>query len=152
MAAPTLPLAPVWRRLAALLYDGFILLALSFCYGAAATLLETLTGLHKGDYQPMFASGWFSLGWVLTLVGFYYWFWRKSGQTIGMRTWRIKLTDGANIGAAPTRRQCLVRALIAPPLIALGGLAYWYSLFNHRRECLHDKISRTQVITVPKSA
>ena len=61
--------APVWRRLAALLYDSFILLAISFLYGAAATLAGTLAGWHQADYQPMFRHWLFTLGWVAVLAG-----------------------------------------------------------------------------------
>jgi uncharacterized RDD family membrane protein YckC len=145
------PTAPLWRRLAALLYDGFILLALSFAYGAVATAIAAAIGLQSQDYRPMFHHWLFSLGWVVTLQGFYYGFWRKSGQTIGMRTWRIRLTDGANAAVLAGRGQCLVRLLLAPPLVLLGGLGYWYSLFDPRGDCLQDKLSRTRVVLMPKN-
>lgn len=145
------PTAPLWRRLAALLYDGFILLALSFAYGAAATAAAALLGVQAQEYQPMFRHWLFGLGWAATLQGFYYGFWRKSGQTIGMRTWRIRLSDGGDAAALAGPVQCLVRLLVAPPLILLGGLGYWYSFFDRRGDCLQDRLSATRVVLVPKN-
>lgn len=150
MNNPEFPAAPVWRRLAALLYDSFILLAISFLYGAAATLAGTLAGWHQGDYQPMFRHWAFTLGWVLVLAGFYIWFWHKSGQTIGMRTWRLKLVDGSNQLRTPSWHRCVLRALVAPPAIVLAGVAYWYRLIDRQRRCLHDRLSQTHVIEIPK--
>ena len=142
--------APVWRRLAALLYDSFILLAISFLYGAAATLAGTLAGWHQADYQPMFRHWLFTLGWVAVLAAFYIWFWHKSGQTIGMRTWRLKLVDAGSPHHTPSWRLCALRALVAPPMVVFGGIGYWYQLIDKQRRCLHDRASRTQVIEVAK--
>ena len=151
MTSANFPSAPIWRRLAALLYDSFILLALSFCYGAIATFMGAALGVHAEDYQPMFHHWLFTIGWIGTLAGFYYWFWRKSGQTIGMRTWRIQLCDGNDQSQRPSGRQCLLRMLFAPLLILLAGVAYWYRLLDRRGACLHDRLSHTQVVVVPKN-
>jgi len=154
--APAPSSAPVWRRLAALVYDVFILLAVSFLYGASATLVGTLLGWHQADYQPMFHHWSFSLGWVAILVAFYVWFWHKSGQTIGMRTWRLKLVEGRELadgrGSQSTAswHTCLLRALVTPPLVLLGGVGYWYGLIDRQGLCLQDKLSRTSVILVAK--
>lgn len=150
-AASAWPAAPLWRRLAALLYDSFILLALSFAYGAAATAVAAMMGMQARDYQPMFQHWLFGLGWVVILQGFYYGFWRKSGQTIGMRTWRIRLGDRADAAAPAGRLQCLARVVLAPPLVLLGGLGYWYSFIDRRGDCLQDRLSGTQVVLVPKN-
>jgi uncharacterized RDD family membrane protein YckC len=150
MSNPNFLTASIGRRLAALLYDSFILLALSFTYGALLTLIGVLSGLTAQDYQPMFRHWLFPLGWLLTLQIFYYWFWRRSGQTLGMRTWRIRLYNAAQEDAPVSPRQCLIRALITPPLILLGGLAYWYRFFNANGDCLQDVISGTRVLLIPK--
>jgi uncharacterized RDD family membrane protein YckC len=152
MKNPALPAAPVWRRLAALLYDSFILLAISFFYGAIVTAVGTVAGRHEADYQPMFDHWAFTLGWVLVLVAFYMWFWHKSGQTIGMRTWRLKLVERDNPLRTPSWQLCALRALVAPPAIVFGGLGYWYALIDRQAHCLHDRLSKTQVIELPKES
>jgi uncharacterized RDD family membrane protein YckC len=144
------PAAPVWRRLAALLYDSFILLAISFLYGAGATFVGVIAGWHQADYQPMFRHWAFTLGWVLVLATFYIWFWHKSGQTIGMRTWGLKLVDDGDQLRTPSWHQCALRTLVAPPAIAFGGMGYWYRLFDGQQRCLHDRLSNTHVIEVRK--
>lgn len=144
------PAASIWRRLAALLYDSFILLAISFLYGAAATFVGAAAGWHHADYQPMFQHWAFTLGWVLVLAIFYIWFWHKSGQTIGMRTWRLKLVDDDNPNITPSWRLCALRALVSPPMIIFVGVGYWYGLIDKQRRCLHDRCSHTRVIEVAK--
>jgi uncharacterized RDD family membrane protein YckC len=150
-AAADWPTAPLWRRFAALVYDSFILLAISLAYGGVITAVAAVMGEQPGHYQPMFNHWLFTLGWVFCLQGFYYGFWRKSGQTIGMRTWRIRLSDGSNPNVAAGRLQCLVRLLLTPVLVLLGGIGYWYRFVDPRGDCLQDKLSRTQVIVVPKN-
>ena len=142
--------APIWRRLAALLYDSFILLALSFLYGALLTLIATLEGQDHADYQPMFRHWSFTLGWVLTLAIFYVWFWQKSGQTVGMRAWRLKLVDHLAQEKTPAWRLCALRALVAPLVILPGGIGYWYGWFDKQGRCLHDRLSHTDVILSAK--
>lgn len=144
------PTAPLWRRFAALVYDGFILLALSLGYGAVITAGAAIMGVQSGDYEPMFNHWLITVGWVICLQGFYYGFWRKSGQTIGMRTWRIRLSDGAHPDILASRSQCLMRLLWTPALVLLAGIGYWYRFFDRRGDCLQDKLSRTQVVVVPK--
>lgn len=146
------PTAPLWRRFAALVYDGFILLAISLAYGAAVTAIAAATmGVRSDNYQPMFNHWLFTLGWVICLQGFYYVFWRKSGQTIGMRTWRIRLSDANNPNLLAGRTQCLLRLFLTPLLVLSGGAGYWYHFFDPRGDCLQDKLSRTQVLVVPKT-
>lgn len=152
MTDPQYRIASIWRRLAALGYDTLILLAISFLYGAVATGIGVLLGWHDADYQPMFRHWLFTLGWALSLAAFYIWFWHKSGQTIGMRAWRLKLVERSHPLRTPPWHLCGMRALISPPIIILGGIAYWYKFINARGDCLHDKLSHTQVIELPKKA
>lgn len=141
--------APLWRRFAALLYDSLVLLALSFAYGALVTLLGTLLAPEaQRNYSPMFDAPWVFIGLIAVLAGFYLYFWRRAGQTIGMKTWRLKL-----VGQAPGKlrySQLFVRIAIAVPGLALFGLGYFYRWFDARGDCLHDRLSATSVILLPK--
>lgn len=150
-AAPLMP-SPVWRRIAALVYDTLILLALSFLYGATITTIAVQQGSTPQEYQPMFQTPLFLMGWVLCLLSFYCWFWHKSGQTLGMRTWRLKLIQDKKSAQTPTWGQCLLRSLISPPAILLFGLGYWYSLINKDKNSLQDKLTKTRVIIIKKGA
>ena len=91
-------IAPLWRRFAAMFYDSLILLAISMAYGAVVTALGAiLLPPAEQDYQPMFEAGTLkelvTLGWLCTLVLFFSFFWHKSGQTVGMKAWRIQIVD-----------------------------------------------------------
>lgn len=150
MTRPTHPPAPIWRRLAALLYDSFILLALSFLYGAVVTAIAASTGEPANDYQPMFNSALFPLGWVLTLMIFYCFFWHRSGQTVGMKTWHIKVVQEHNTSLTPTWRRCALRAVVAAPAVMLFGIGYIYGALQPSRQTLQDKLSATKVLFIGK--
>lgn len=143
--------APIWRRLTALLYDAFILIALSFLYGALVTGIAAASGSPPQNYQPMFSGVLFPLGWVITLAGFYCFFWYRSGQTIGMKTWHLKVVQGRNAEHTPNLPQCALRALVAAPAVILGGIGFIYGAFNGERLTLQDKLSGTRVIMVAKA-
>ncbi len=147
--------APLWRRLAALVYDSLILLAISMAYGALVTLTGALGGqTQEAKYQPMFHAGGSAelvlIGWILCLVFFYVGFWQRSGQTLGMRAWRLKLVDAHDNNAKISMSRCLQRAAWGAPSVIFFGLGYWYRFISPTRQCLHDKLTRTQVIVIPK--
>lgn len=150
MNKPTHPSAPLHKRLFALGYDLFILTALSFAYAALATLIMVnLLGTEdSGDYRPMQDGLWFQLGWVATIVGFYWFFWRRAGQTVGMRAWRLQLVD-LN-GNAPSHTQILIRIALAPLALSFAGLGYFWCLIDKNRAAWHDLASKTKVVEVPK--
>lgn len=144
-----LPTAPVWRRLAALLYDAFILLAISMAYGAIVLVVHTaLFGAGEEKYTPVSNGPLTLIGWYLSLAAFYYYFWRKDGQTLGMRAWHLKLVGLGD--ELPSKRNCILRVLISPPAVLIFLVGYLWSFFDKSGECLHDKLSNTKVVTLPK--
>ncbi len=93
MTAPVL--AGFWRRLAAVTYDTLILAALLMVAAALATLVVELLwpGLSSRDpdalrHHPLYGI-WLALWWA----GYYSWCWRKGGQTVGMKAWRLRLVS-----------------------------------------------------------
>ncbi len=81
----------------------------------------------------------------LVLMAYFLWFWRKAGQTLAMRTWRIRLV-GAD-GAAPvTPRQALLRYALAWPSLCLGGFGILWALFDRDRQFLHDRLAGTKLV------
>jgi uncharacterized RDD family membrane protein YckC len=148
-------IAPLWRRFAAMLYDSLILLAISMAYGAGITLLGIGLGNKPSrDYQPMFQTGGAGelilLGWLVCLVGFYIGFWYRSGQTVGMRTWRLRLVDQNNPNQPPSFVRCCQRAALGLLSFWLFGLGYWYRYIDKDGHCLHDKLTKSAVVVLPK--
>lgn len=152
----TVETAPLWRRFAALFYDSLILLALSMAYGALITAIGAqIMPLSPQDYQPMFTAGGSGelilLGWILCLAAFYIIFWRRSGQTIGMKAWRLQLVNAAQPSQPPSWTRCSQRAAWGLFCLIFAGIGYWYRFINPTGQCLHDKLTQTQVIVLPRT-
>ena len=87
-------------RLVAIIYDGMLILAMLFLVGSILAVLGTVLFLEIGtsSQEAQTLPDWYknaimTPSFVLTLVGFYGIFWRKSGQTLGMQTWRLKTVN-----------------------------------------------------------
>jgi len=132
------------RRFAALLYDSFLLLALLMIY----TLISiAFTPGHVAVTQEL-GSWWYvyRAGELAVIGGYYLLNWVHSGQTLGMRAWRIKVVQ--DDGRPMTTRAGLLRfafGFIAWPPAALGVL---WLYFDPYRAAIHDRLSRTRVIKI----
>lgn len=145
-----MPPASLSKRLIALVYDAFILTALSMAYSALATgAMVALGGAESPNYRPMQNGPWFALGWVITLVAFYWFFWKRAGQTVGMRAWRLKVIS--NDGKPLSHKQCLLRIVVAPLALGLGGAGYLWCWCNRDKAAWQDIASDTRVVMVPKT-
>ncbi|VUD45553.1 unnamed protein product [Burkholderia pseudomallei] len=88
MIAPALPSEPpppsVRRRLAALAYESLLLFGVVFFAGLTfGVALQQRNGL---DHRNLLA------GWIALVVGAYFvWFWTHGGQTLPMKTWRLRV-------------------------------------------------------------
>jgi len=141
--------APLWRRFAALVYDLLVLAALSMAYSALAILAYvSITGEQGEAYTPMFEGPLFPLGWLALILGFYLFFWSRGGQTLGMRAWRLRLTDSR--GHSPSIRQCALRCLAGPFALGLAAFGYWWAWFDREGRCWHDRVSGTRVVVLEK--
>ena len=137
---------PLWRRFAAMTYDCLLLFAVSMAYGGFYIAINKVIFQSAADN----ATGLlFQIGWLLTFVGFFCYFWRRGGQTLGMRAWRLKLVrqDGLKI---ITYRQCILRCFFATLSLLILGIGYWWSLVDIDDQTLHDRLTKTQVLLMPK--
>lgn len=124
------------RRLLIMLYDGVIIIALLMLATALAILAGT--GNHTAFKDPLYTT-------YLFLVWFTYlaWCWHK-GMTLGMRAWRVRITDHA--GRRPGWKWCTVRFLVSILSAGLAGLGFLWSLIDSNKQTWHDKASRTQLL------
>ena len=146
------PIANLWRRLAALIYDAFLLFAIVLAYGFLITVLKVIfSGSQQvEDVQPGTLLQWLIFaGLIAVLMGYYYICWRKQGQTLGMKSWRLKLQQAD--GSLATPEQCIKRSLLASLSFACGGIGYLWCLMPPAKSCLHDIYSATEVVVLPKS-
>lgn len=150
--APQPASAQLLRRFAAMVYDSLLLMAVALAYGALVVGLNVLLQgaptegerLHWGPWRlPVF------MGMLVVLAGFFCFFWRRSGQTLGMRAWRLKLVD-RDYSAPVTLKQCILRVGLAPASLLFMGIGYFWRWLDPQKHTFHGRMSRTRVILLPK--
>lgn len=130
------------RRLAAILYDSLLLLALLFIVSAIH-----LTIVGEGELS-LIAKMVRTILFVIVSFAFFAWFWTHGGQTLGMRAWRIRLQ---NRGGGPiTLWQALLRFLVAILSWLPLGLGFIWSLFDKEKLTWHDRYSMSELVVLPK--
>ena len=146
------PRAGLFRRLASLLYDGLIVGAIWMLIGFIVQLAvgTDTSQLVDGRVQtdPVLGNILFFL-MVASCATFFVWFWTRSGQTVGMLAWRIKVVD--RNGRLISMRQAGIRLLLAWPAFFVLGLGYLWLLVDAEGDALHDKISATRVVVLPQT-
>ena len=127
------------RRLMAMVYDSLLLFAVLAFAGALWAL--TLGIPEDGNL-------WYFTYLLLVACGFFSGFWMKGGQTLGMKTWRLRVeTDqGQTLGL----KQALLRFFAAILAWLPAGLGFLWMLVDPKRKALHDHISGTRIVTLPK--
>ena len=74
--------------------------------------------------------------------------WRRGGQTLGMRPWRLKLV--ACDGDVPTWRALWLRYAVGLLSLLAGGLGFWWAWWDRDRLAWHDRASGTRLVRLPK--
>jgi uncharacterized RDD family membrane protein YckC len=152
------PRAGFRRRLGSWIYDFLLSFAVYMVAGAISFLafnllikfgLISMNGFeHSIDLQR---SSWlYSIliyGWNLAWVGFFFvWFWSRSGQTLGMRAWRLRVQN--QDGSCISKITALKRLL--PTLLGLGNFTL---LFDRKNKLsLQDRLTNTEVVVLSLAA
>ena len=132
LAAPALG-----RRLAAVVYELLLLLALVFIvtFPYLAIFGDSTQGWRRHLLQL----------WVLAVWAAYFtWFWTHGGQTLPMKTWRIRVVrfDGAPLGVG----RALHRYVLALLGLAAAGLGFAWAFVDRDRQFLHNRLAGTALI------
>ncbi len=150
----SLPRAGLLRRLAALLYDMFLVGGIWVTCGFILLMLYGLVGdntseVVDGAIQTSPVLSFIQLVMMVTTVtAFYLWFWRRTGQTLGMIAWRIRVINTDN--QPVTLRQGLIRFYLAWPAFWLAGLGYLWMYIDKQGDAIHEKLSDTKTVLLPK--
>lgn len=150
------------RRFAGMMYEGVLLFGIVF---AAGYLFDTLTESHSGLMYRSIRQG------VLFLaIGLYFLASWRSGQTLPMKTWDIRLV--ARDGGRPSTGRLMLRYVLMWPLPLLAALLvqgasmmtgyastdllivfapfsiFIWSWFDHEGQFLHDRLAGTRLVDV----
>jgi uncharacterized RDD family membrane protein YckC len=133
------PPASLFKQFAAMIYDSFLILAILFV--AVGITIPFNQGIA---IKPSLVYGFL----IIVIFIFYGWFWNRSGQTLGMRTWKIQIVS--EFGGYPSWNVSFLRLVFAMFSFACFGLGYWWRLF--KPYTWHDKFSQTKVIDISNIA
>jgi uncharacterized RDD family membrane protein YckC len=109
------------RRLAALVYDSLLVVALLFI---ATFAVLPLSGGEAITPESQGLGAYLYRGWLLAVAfGYFGVCWVRGGQTLGLRAWRIGLqsTDGSAVNWA----DAAVRFTIGATLVLMGFIGLW---------------------------
>jgi uncharacterized RDD family membrane protein YckC len=163
-ATPVIGTPTIKRRVIAMVYEAFLLIAVE----ALAVFLYLLA---TGNRQaPAYRTGLMVFLFLVTAAYFVH-AWSGSGFTLAMKTWRIKLVK---VGCSKVPfRNAAIRYLLAwgwfAPALLVGGLMDLHHLkewavalilgmvawgltafLDKDRQFLHDRIAGTRLIALPK--
>lgn len=155
---PPLGVPSLRRRFYSMAYEGMLLFGVVFI---AAWLFSTLLQQRHALYLRGVLQYWL----FFVLAAYFIWFWTHGGQTLAMKTWRIRLVP------APGRKLTILRAacryLLAWGWFVPGLLAAWMldakgwmlvlaptlnvvawgllAFADPHRQFLHDRLAGTQL-------
>ncbi|MBL4712032.1 MAG: hypothetical protein COB77_04535 [Gammaproteobacteria bacterium] len=134
------PNVGIFRRFFAMLYDGFLLIAILFIVSAIVTALNHGKAIEPDDtLYPLFVMTVFSLSYL-----YFAWFWINNGQTLGMKTWKMQLLAVDN--NVVSWKTTAIRFGCAIFSWGFFGLGFLWSLFDNKKRCWHDIVSKTVLV------
>jgi len=140
---PELPPPGFLRRLGAMFYDALLLLALLMMLSYPYVWLT-------GGAKPNLAIKTAYQFYLLAICFFYYaGFWVRGGQTLGLRTWRMKLVN--KDGGPITWTIALKRFASALFSLLCLGLGFLWVIYDRDKLAWHDRLSGTRLMRLPKN-
>ncbi len=140
----------IGRRMLALVYDSLPTLAM-WLFVAVPFVVghSVVTGNVRKNIEPFSALHWLLVLTCWAVTGLYATAsWRRGGQTLGMRPWRLRVVPVD--GATPTRAALWRRYAVATLSLLAGGLGFWWAWIDRDRLTWHDRAAGTRVVRVPK--
>ena len=161
--SPAIAVAPssLWRRLAGLIYDLVVVVAIVMVVGMLCQIATGGQLVHTGAHTSI--AWWYRPLQYIVVIAYFVISWLRGGQTLGMRPWRMRLRmkngDRVNPFAALVRA-----AIVSLPLLVLTighvtsartamfsllvawGVFFVVALFDKRKRALHDILAGTELV------
>jgi uncharacterized RDD family membrane protein YckC len=148
------PRASFIRRFGSWVYDLLLAFAVYMVAGAVAFLLFNLLikfgfismagfdhaiDLKRSSLLYILLVDGFGVFWI---AFFFVWFWSRSGQTLGMKAWRLRVQnqDGTRIS------KTIATARLFPTLLGLGNFMVLFDKKN--KLSLQDRLTKTEVVVL----
>jgi len=137
---PSTPGVPgIGRRLLSLIYELLLLLAVILLAAGIATALVHYTGyIHKRPLTQLIVTA--------ACMVYFSWQWHARGQTLPMKTWKIRLETRGGKGVPVA--QALLRAILSVPCYGLFGATVLWALVDRENQFLHDRLAGTRLVSV----
>ncbi|HEX5637224.1 MAG TPA: RDD family protein [Gammaproteobacteria bacterium] len=135
--------AGLMKRIMAIIYDLFLLAALLFIAEMLPVALNHGAAISRDNGLLVFYL-LHPLYILLVCFLFFGWFWTHGGQTLGMKTWKLRIVslDGKPV----SWQQAGLRFVAALFSWTCGGLGFIWSLIDKDKRCWHDMASSTKLI------
>jgi uncharacterized RDD family membrane protein YckC len=138
----TWTLAPRMLRFASLVYEAILLIPILFL--SAYLFLAFTRDAHTPILRHVFQ------GWLLFVIGAYFVYcWRKGGQTLPMKTWRLRLARSDH--SQVTLGQAWLRYGLAAAGLFLLGIGFLWAFVDRDGQFLHDRLVGTRIFRVARS-
>ena len=127
----------IGRRLGSMLYEGLLVFSLLLIAFFIPQTLLLGAGIETPGKLLLFHI-------FLLLLAYFLGFWLKTGQTLPMKTWKLRLVNADGHPLRPM--QALLRYLAAWPSILLFGIGIFWAFVDRDRQFLHDRIAGTCIV------
>ena len=138
MRALPVPQPPgVARRLMSMAYESLVVFAVALFAGWA--FYGAANGRLSGSVRYLF-----QLYLFLVLGAYFVACWSRSGRTLPMQTWRMRVVrrDGMPIGIG----QATLRYVLAWLSLVSLGAGFLWAFFDRERQFLHDRLAGTRIV------
>lgn len=129
------------RRAGAMIYDALILIAI---WMTGTAIIVVMIGKPVNSGNPLFQLYLLALAFTYLHLS-----WRHTGQTLGMRSWRVWLEPGAG---RFTAARSLKRFLAGIVSFLLLGLGFAWALTRNDRRAWPDLASGSRLVFQPGKA
>ena len=128
----------IGRRLLSLIYEILLLIAVALLAGGVAAALAQIT-------SPAHTRLFTRINGLAAVAAYFAWQWQRSGQTLPMKTWHMRLEKVG--GTRVELPRALLRAALATAGYLLLGVSVIWAFIDRDRQFLHDRLAGTRLVS-----